>query len=187
MKIQKSKDKLMNPNEGSTNDEETNESKKSTNKFVTFKIKQKQISKKEKRKIICKKYREKKKHHLAELEKEYKLLRSELLSLSKNQGIAQPLNEFISLIANHITSVFGQSYLPYLFPSFPINTFEDLLMYRAFIQEQKVNWIMCYFTTTNNCYRSLIAKQMIILISQIERMLSSVLQYIENMRRVEYY
>ena len=60
MKTQKSKEKLlMNPNEGSTNDEKTNESKKCTKKFVTFKIKQKQLSKKEKRKIICKKYREK--------------------------------------------------------------------------------------------------------------------------------
>ena len=150
MKTQKSKDKLlMNPNEGSTNDEETNESKKCTKKFVTFKIKQKQLRKKEKRKIICKKYREKKKHHLEELEREYNLLRSELHSLSKSQGIAQPLNELICLIVNHITSVLGQCYLPYLFPSFPINSFDDLLMYRTFIQAQKVNWIMCYFTTNN--------------------------------------
>ena len=99
--------------------------------------------------IICKKYREKKKHHLEELEREYNLLRSELHSLSKSQGIAQPLNELICLIVNHITSVLGQCYLPYLFPSFPINSFDDLLMYRTFIQAQKVNWIMCYFTTNN--------------------------------------
>ena len=49
MKTQKPKEKLMNPNEGSTNDEETNESKKTQKKFFTFKIKQKQLSKKEKR------------------------------------------------------------------------------------------------------------------------------------------
>lgn len=186
MKTQKSKDKLMNPNEGSTSDEETNEPKKSTKKFVTFKIKQKQLSKKEKRKIICKKYREKKKHHLLELEREYKFLRSELSSLSKSKDIAQPLNELICLIADHITSIMGQSYLPYLFPSFPINSLNDLLMYRNFIQDQKVNWIICYFTN-NNINSSLIVRQMLILITQIEGMIQSVVKYIDTMRCVDYY
>ena len=185
MKTQNPKEKLMNPNESSTNDEETNESKNTSKKFVTFKIKQKQLTKKEKRKIICKKYREKKKRHLEELEREYKLLRSELLSLSKSQSIAQPLNELISLIANHITSVVGQSYLPYLIPSFPINTLDDLLMYRNFIKDQKVNWIMCYFTT-NNVNSILIVKRMVILITRIESMIISVLRYIETIRCLDY-
>ena len=185
MKTQKPKEKLMNPNEGSTNDEETNESKKTQKKFFTFKIKQKQLSKKEKRKIICKKYREKKKLHLEELEREYKLLRSELLSLSKSQGIAQPLNELISLIANQISSVVGQSYLPYLIPSFPINTVNDLVMYRNFIQDQKVKWIMCYFTT-NNMSSILIVKHMVILITRIESMVISMLQYIDTIKYLEY-
>ena len=87
----------VNTNEQSTNDEESNNTK---NKFVTIKMKTKHLSKKEKRKIICKKYREKKKLYVIELEREYSNLQSQLLSL-KNQTDFCSKNDLLLLISSH--------------------------------------------------------------------------------------
>ena len=131
----------VNTNEQSTNDEESNNTK---NKFVTIKMKTKHLSKKEKRKIICKKYREKKKLYVIELEREYSNLQSQLLSL-KNQTDFCSKNDLLLLISSHLNN---RSYSSFFFPSFQLNTKDDLLNYLNFIQNQRIFLSNCFFSSS---------------------------------------
>ena len=154
----------VNTNEQSTNDEESNNTK---NKFVTIKMKTKHLSKKEKRKIICKKYREKKKLYVIELEREYSNLQSQLLSL-KNQTDFCSKNDLLLLISSHLNN---RSYSSFFFPSFQLNTKDDLLNYLNFIQNQRIFLSNCFFSSSID---KTILKEMIMISFIIEKLLISI-------------
>ena len=151
----------VNTNEQSTNDEESNNTK---NKLVTIKIKTKHLSKKEKRKIICKKYREKKKLYVIELEREYSNLQSQLLSL-KNQTDFCSKNDLLLLISSHLNN---RSYSSFFFPSFQLNTKDDLLNYLNFIQNQRIFLSNCFFSSSID---KTLLKEMIMISFIIEKLL----------------
>ena len=145
----------VNTNEQSTNDEESNNTK---NKFVTIKMKTKHLSRKEKRKIICKKYREKKKLYVIELEREYSNLQSQSLSL-KNQTDFCSKNDLLLLISSHLNN---RSYSSFFFPSFQLNTKDDLLNYLNFIQNQRIFLSNCFFSSSID--KTLLKEMMVILL-----------------------
>lgn len=165
----------VNTNEQSTNDEESNNTK---NKFVTIKMKTKHLSKKEKRKIICKKYREKKKLYVIELEREYSNLQSQLLSL-KNQTDFCSKNDLLLLISSHLNN---RSYSSFFFPSFQLNTKDDLLNYLNFIQNQRIFLSNCFFSSSID---KTLLKEMIMLSFIIEKLLISIVIFLNGVSNID--
>ena len=167
----------VNTNEQSTNDEESNNTK---NKFVTIKMKTKHLSKKEKRKIICKKYREKKKLYVIELEREYSNLQSQLLSL-KNQTDFCSKNDLLLLISSHLNN---RSYSSFFFPSFQLNTKDDLLNYLNFIQNQRIFLSNCFFSSSID---KTLLKEMIMISFIIEKLLISIGIFLNGVSNIDTY
>lgn len=167
----------VNTNEQSTNDEESNNTK---NKFVTIKMKTKHLSKKEKRKIICKKYREKKKLYVIELEREYSNLQSQLLSL-KNQTDFCSKNDLLLLISSHLNN---RSYSSFFFPSFQLNTKDDLLNYLNFIQNQRIFLSNCFFSSSID---KTLLKEMIMISFIIEKLLISIVIFLNGVSNIDTY
>ena len=167
----------VNTNEQSTNDEESNNTK---NKFVTIKMKTKHLSKKEKRKIICKKYREKKKLYVIELEREYSNLQSQLLSL-KNQTDFCSKNDLLLLISSHLNN---RSYSSFFFPSFQLNTKDDLLNYLNFIQNQRIFLSNCFFSSSID---KKLLKEMIMISFIIEKLLISIVIFLNGVSNIDTY
>ena len=167
----------VNTNEQSTNDEESNNTK---NKFVTIKMKTKHLSKKEKRKIICKKYREKKKLYVIELEREYSNLQSQLLSL-KNQTDFCSKNDLLLLISSHFNN---RSYSSFFFPSFQLNTKDDLLNYLNFIQNQRISLSNCFFSSSID---KTLLKEMIMISFIIEKLLISIVIFLNGVSNIDTY
>ena len=167
----------VNTNEQSTNDEESNNTK---NKFVTIKMKTKHLSKKEKRKIICKKYREKKKLYVIELEREYSNLQSQLLSL-KNQTDFCSKNDLLPLISSHLNN---RSYSSFFFPSFQLNTKDDLLNYLNFIQNQRIFLSNCFFSSSID---KTLLKEMIMISFIIEKLLISIVIFLNGVSNIDTY
>ena len=167
----------VNTNEQSTNDEESNNTK---NKFVTIKMKTKHLSKKEKRKIICKKYREKKKLYVIELEREYSNLQSQLLSL-KNQTDFCSKNDLLHLISSHLNN---RSYSSFFFPSFQLNTKDDLLNYLNFIQNQRIFLSNCFFSSSID---KTLLKEMIMISFIIEKLLISIVIFLNGVSNIDTY
>ena len=167
----------VNTNEQSTNDEESNNTK---NKFVTIKMKTKHLSKKEKRKIICKKYREKKKLYVIELEREYSNLQSQLLSL-KNQTDFCSKNDLLLLISSHLNN---RSYSSFFFPSFQLNTKDDLLNYLNFIQNQRIFLSNCFFSSSID---KTLLKEMIMISFIIEKLLISIVSFLNEVSNIDTY
>ena len=167
----------VNTNEQSTNDEESNNTK---NKFVTIKMKTKHLSKKEKRKIICKKYREKKKLYVIELEREYSNLQSQLLSL-KNQTDFCSKNDLLLLISSHLNN---HSYSSFFFPSFQLNTKDDLLNYLNFIQNQRIFLSNCFFSSSID---KTLLKEMIMISFIIEKLLISIVIFLNGVSNIDTY
>ena len=167
----------VNTNEQSTNDEESNNTK---NKFVTIKMKTKHLSKKEKRKIICKKYREKKKLYVSELEREYSNLQSQLLSL-KNQTDFCSKNDLLLLISSHLNN---RSYSSFFFPSFQLNTKDDLLNYLNFIQNQRIFLSNCFFSSSID---KTLLKEMIMISFIIEKLLISIVNFLNGVSNIDTY
>lgn len=167
----------VNTNEQSTNDEESNNTK---NKFVTIKMKTKHLSKKEKRKIICKKYREKKKLYVIELEREYSNLQSQLLSL-KNQTDFCSKNDLLLLISSHLNN---RSYSSFFFPSFQLNTKDDLLNYLNFIQNQRIFLSNCFFSSSID---KALLKEMIMISFIIEKLLISIVIFLNGVSNIDTY
>ena len=167
----------VNTNEQSTNDEESNNTK---NKFVTIKMKTKHLSKKEKRKIICKKYREKKKLYVIELEREYTNLQSQLLSL-KNQTDFCSKNDLLLLISSHLNN---RSYSSFFFPSFQLNTKDDLLNYLNFIQNQRIFLSNCFFSSSID---KTLLKEMIMISFIIEKLLISIVNFLNGVSNIDTY
>ena len=167
----------VNTNEQSTNDEESNNTK---NKFVTIKMKTKHLSKKEKRKIICKKYREKKKLYVIELEREYSNLQSQLLSL-KNQTDFCSKNDLLLLISSHLNN---RSYSSFFFPSFQLNTKDDLLNYLNFIQNQRIFLSNCFFSSSID---KTLLKEMIMISFIIEKLLISIVNFLNGVSNIDTY
>ena len=174
----------VNTNEQSTNDEESNNTK---NKFVTIKMKTKHLSKKEKRKIICKKYREKKKLYVIELEREYSNLQSQLLSLKnqllslKNQTDFCSKNDLLLLISSHLNN---RSYSSFFFPSFQLNTKDDLLNYLNFIQNQRIFLSNCFFSSSID---KTLLKEMIMISFIIEKLLISIVIFLNGVSNIDTY
>ena len=167
----------VNTNEQSTNDEESNNTK---NKFVTIKMKTKHLSKKEKRKIICKKYREKKKLYVIELEREYSNLQSQLLSL-KNQTDFCSKNDLLLLISSHLNN---RSYSSFFFPSFQLNTKDDLLNYLNFIQNQRIFLSNCFISSSID---KTLLKEMIMISFIIEKLLISIVIFLNGVSNIDTY
>ena len=167
----------VNTNEQSTNDEESNNTK---NKFVTIKMKTKHLSKKEKRKIICKKYREKKKLYVIELEREYSNLQSQLFSL-KNQTDFCSKNDLLLLISSHLNN---RSYSSFFFPSFQLNTKDDLLNYLNFIQNQRIFLSNCFFSSSID---KTLLKEMIMISFIIEKLLISIVIFLNGVSNIDTY
>ena len=167
----------VNTNEQSTNDEESNNTK---NKFVTIKMKTKHLSKKEKRKNICKKYREKKKLYVIELEREYSNLQSQLLSL-KNQTDFCSKNDLLLLISSHLNN---RSYSSFFFPSFQLNTKDDLLNYLNFIQNQRIFLSNCFFSSSID---KTLLKEMIMISFIIEKLLISIVIFLNGVSNIDTY
>ena len=167
----------VNTNEQSTNYEESNNTK---NKFVTIKMKTKHLSKKEKRKIICKKYREKKKLYVIELEREYSNLQSQLLSL-KNQTDFCSKNDLLLLISSHLNN---RSYSSFFFPSFQLNTKDDLLNYLNFIQNQRIFLSNCFFSSSID---KTLLKEMIMISFIIEKLLISIVIFLNGVSNIDTY
>lgn len=167
----------VNTNEHSTNDEESNNTK---NKFVTIKMKTKHLSKKEKRKIICKKYREKKKLYVIELEREYSNLQSQLLSL-KNKTDFCSKNDLLLLISSHLNN---RSYSSFFFPSFQLNTKDDLLNYLNFIQNQRIFLSNCFFSSSID---KTLLKEMIMISFIIEKLLISIVIFLNGVSNIDTY
>ena len=167
----------VNTNEQSTNDEESNNTK---NKFVTIKMKTKHQTKKEKRKIICKKYREKKKLYVIELEREYSNLQSQLLSL-KNQTDFCSKNDLLLLISSHLNN---RSYSSFFFPSFQLNTKDDLLNYLNFIQNQRIFLSNCFFSSSID---KTLLKEMIMISFIIEKLLISIVIFLNGVSNIDTY
>ena len=167
----------VNTNEQSTNDEESNNTK---NKFVTIKMKTKHLSKKEKRKIICKKYRENKKLYVIELEREYSNLQSQLLSL-KNQTDFCSKNDLLLLISSHLNN---RSYSSFFFPSFQLNTKDDLLNYLNFIQNQRIFLSNCFFSSSID---KTLLKEMIMISFIIEKLLISIVIFLNGVSNIDTY
>lgn len=167
----------VNTNEQSTNDEESNNTK---NKFVTIKMKTKHLSKKEKRKIICKKYRDKKKLYVIELEREYSNLQSQLLSL-KNQTDFCSKNDLLLLISSHLNN---RSYSSFFFPSFQLNTKDDLLNYLNFIQNQRIFLSNCFFSSSID---KTLLKEMIMISFIIEKLLISIVIFLNGVSNIDTY
>ena len=167
----------VNTNEQSTNDEESNNTK---NKFVTIKMKTKHLSKKEKRKIICKKYREKKKLYVIELEREYSNLQSQSLSL-KNQTDFCSKNDLLLLISSHLNN---RSYSSFFFPSFQLNTKDDLLNYLNFIQNQRIFLSNCFFSSSID---KTLLKEMIMISFIIEKLLISIVIFLNGVSNIDTY
>lgn len=167
----------VNTNEQSTNDEESNNTK---NKFVTIKVKGKNLSKREKRKIICKKYREKKKQYVIELEREYSNLKSQLSSL-KNQTDFCSNNDLLFLISSQLNNF---SYKSFFFPSFNLNTKDDLVKYLNFIRKQRMLLSNCFFSSLN---KRILIKEMIMISDLIEKLLISIVFFVNGAINIDTY
>lgn len=166
--------------EQSTNDEESNYLN-SKNKFVTIKIKHKPLSKREKRKIICKKYREKKKLYLLKLEKEYSELQSQLLSLNNQTELSYTTNDILLLISSQLKN---SSYISFFVPSFTLKTKDDLIKYLNFIRKQRMILLNCFISSMNE--RALY-KEMIMISYSIEKLLISIVIFLNGVSNIDAY
>ena len=143
-------------------------------------MKTKHLSKKEKRKIICKKYREKKKLYVIELEREYSNLQSQLLSL-KNQTDFCSKNDLLLLISSHLNN---RSYSSFFFPSFQLNTKDDLLNYLNFIQNQRIFLSNCFCSSSID---KTLLKEMIMISFIIEKLLISIVIFLNGVSNIDTY